>query len=157
MNSADFDQIIQRVFEATGIDSQNELAQAMKINRSAVTQARKKGRVPERWLLKLYRKFGLNPEWLESGHGRSFLKKPNSGTVSEFQKIPKVSARICAGDGSFETDDNVQCFYAFQKEKPYQINLNPQIVKEQVMMPTPDDMSGSNTSSKKLPQGHSMP
>lgn len=116
MNTSDFDDIIQRVFEATGIDSQNELAQALQINRSAVTQARKKGQVPDRWLLKLYRKFGLNPEWLESGDGRSFLRKPIGGAVSEFEKIPKVNARLCAGDGSFETDADIQCFYAFQKE-----------------------------------------
>ena len=116
MNSSDFDTVIQRVFEATGIDSQNELAQALQINRSAVTQARKKGQVPDRWLLKLYRKFGLNPEWLESGAGRSFLKKRNRDSVSEFEKIPKVNARLCAGDGSFETDADIQCYYAFQKD-----------------------------------------
>ena len=115
-NQSDFDEIIQRVFEATGIDSQNELAQALQINRSAVTQARKKGQVPDRWLLKLYRKYGLNPEWLESGDGRSFLKKPIGGVVSEFEKIPKVNARLCAGDGSFETDADIQCYYAFQKD-----------------------------------------
>jgi len=116
VKSSDFDQIIQRVFEATGIDSQNELAQALQINRSAVTQARKKGQVPDRWLLKLYRKFGLNPEWLESGNGRSYLRKPIGGAVSEFEKIPKVNARLCAGDGSFETDADIQCYYAFQKD-----------------------------------------
>ena len=116
MKSPDFNEIIQRVFEATGIDSQNELAQALQINRSAVTQARKKGQVPDRWLLKLYRKYGLNPEWLESGEGRSFLKKPTGGVVSEFEKIPKVNARLCAGDGSFETDADIQCYYAFQKD-----------------------------------------
>ena len=115
MNPPDFDEIIQRVFEATGIDSQNELAQALQINRSAVTQARKKGQVPDRWLLKLYRKYGLNPEWLESGDGRSFLKKPIGGVVPEFEKIPKVNARLCAGDGSFETNADIQCYYAFQK------------------------------------------
>jgi len=116
VKSPDFNEIIQRVFEATGIDSQNELAQALQINRSAVTQARKKGQVPDRWLLKLYRKYGLNPEWLESGDGRSFLKKPTGGVVSEFEKIPKVNARLCAGDGSFETDADIQCYYAFQKD-----------------------------------------
>jgi len=116
VKSSDFEQIIQRVFEATGIDSQNELAQALQINRSAVTQARKKGQVPDRWLLKLYRKFGLNPEWLESGNGRSYLRKPIGGAVSEFEKIPKVNARLCAGDGSFETDADIQCYYAFQKD-----------------------------------------
>jgi phage repressor protein C with HTH and peptisase S24 domain len=113
---SDFDDIIQRVFEATGMDTQNELAQALQINRSAVTQARKKGQVPDRWLLRLYRKFGLNPEWVESGDGRSFLKKPASGSAAEFDKIPKVNARLCAGDGSFETDGDIECYYAFQKD-----------------------------------------
>ena len=72
--------------------------------------------MPDRWLLKLYRKYGLNPEWLEKGDGRTFLKKNNSGAVSEFERIPKVHARLCAGDGSFETDGDIQCFYAFQKD-----------------------------------------
>jgi len=116
VKSSDFDQINQRAFEARGTDPQNELAQALQINRSAVTQARKKGQVPDRWLLKLYRKFGLNPEWLESGNGRSYLRKPIGGAVSEFEKIPKVNARLCAGDGSFETDADIQCYYAFQKD-----------------------------------------
>jgi len=116
VQSTDFDDMMQRVFEATGIDTQNELAQALQINRSAVTQARKKGQVPDSWLLKLYRTFGLNPEWVESGDGRSFLKKPANGSVSEFEKIPKVNARLCAGDGSFETDGDIQCYYAFQKD-----------------------------------------
>ena len=116
MNLSDFDDIIQRVYEATGIDSQNELAQVLQINRSAVTQARKKGHVPDRWLLQLYRKFGLNPEWLENGDGVTFLKKPTGRSVPEFERVPKVNARLCAGDGSFETDADIQCYYAFQKE-----------------------------------------
>ena len=116
MNSSDFDGIIERVFEVTGIESQTELARVLQINRSAVTQARKKGSVPDRWLLQLYRKFGLNPEWLESGDGRAFLRKSRNESVVEFKQIPKVTARLCAGDGSFESDADVQCYYAFQKD-----------------------------------------
>jgi phage repressor protein C with HTH and peptisase S24 domain len=116
MSTTIFDEIIQRVFDATGIDSQTELARVLQINRSAVTQARKKGSVPDRWLLQLYRKFGLNPEWLENGQGRSFLKKPARGVTPEYHKIPRVRARLSAGGGSFETDDQIQDYYAFQKE-----------------------------------------
>lgn len=116
MNASDFNIIIDRVFEATGIDSQTELARVLKINRSAVTQARKKGHVPDRWLLQLYRKFGLNPEWVESGAGRTFLGTAASDPVTQYAKIPKVTARLCAGDGSFETNADVQCYHAFQKD-----------------------------------------
>jgi len=116
VNASDFNAILGRVFEATGIDSQTELARALKINRSAVTQARKKNNVPDRWLLKLYRKFGLNPEWVESGTGRIFLGTIAADAVTRFEKIPKVTARLCAGDGSFETEADVHAYHAFQRD-----------------------------------------
>ena len=116
VKTSDFNAIIDRVFEATGVDSQTELARVLNINRSAVTQARKKGHVPDRWLLQLYRKFGLNPEWVESGAGRIFLGTAAHDSVTQFEKIPKVTARLCAGGGSFETDADVQAYHAFQKD-----------------------------------------
>lgn len=116
MNASNFNAVIERVFEATGIDSQTALARVLKINRSAVTQARKKGQVPDRWLLQLYRKFGLNPEWVESGAGRIFLGTTSGDPIVQFEKIPKVTARLCAGDGSFETDAEVQAYHAFRKD-----------------------------------------
>ena len=60
MAALDFDDFLKRVFEAAGIDSQTDLARILKVNRSAVTQARKKGAIPDRWLLQLYRSYGLN-------------------------------------------------------------------------------------------------
>jgi len=116
VNASEFNVIINRVFEATGIDSQTELARVLKINRSAVTQARKKGHVPDRWLLRLYRKFGLNPEWVENGAGRIFVSTAVGNVVTQFEKVPKVTARLCAGDGSFETDADVQAYHAFQSD-----------------------------------------
>ena len=115
MTSSDFDQVIQRVYEATGIDSQAELANVLRINRSAVTQARKKGAVPDKWLLQLYRQFGLNPEWLERGDGPTFLMG-STEEESEFEKIPKYKARLCAGDGTFEDEAEIQGFYSFRKD-----------------------------------------
>ena len=115
MSVYDFDQVIDRVFKATGIESQTELARVLQVNRSAVTQARKKGCVPDRWLLLLYREFGLSPEWLETGLGNVFLKR-SSRDESAFKKIPKVTARICAGSGSFETDTEIQGYYSFRND-----------------------------------------
>lgn len=106
-----FEDFLKRVFEATGMNSQLELASALEINRSAITQARKKNAIPERWILQLYRKFGLNPDWLESGMGETFLRPGGS----EFTKIPKVKARLSAGGGSFDVDARIQGHYSFSR------------------------------------------
>ena len=110
-----FESFLKRVYEATGIASQTELASALNINRSAITQARKKDSIPDKWILKLYRTFGLNPDWVETGSGPTFLKPSVSGD-SIFKNIPKVKARLSAGGGSFEVGSEIEGYYAFRKE-----------------------------------------
>jgi phage repressor protein C with HTH and peptisase S24 domain len=110
-----FESFLQRVFDATGISSQTELALALKINRSAITQARKKGSIPEKWILQLYRKFGLNPDWIEKGVGQTYLRHFDINQT-EFKNIPKVKARLCAGGGSFEVGSEIEGFYAFRQD-----------------------------------------
>ena len=115
MQQSKFESFLQRVFDATGMNSQTELASALKINRSAITQARNKDSIPEKWILRLYRLFGLNPDWVESGIGEQYLKPP-PGSDTAFKNIPKVKARLSAGGGSFEVGSEIQGYYAFQKE-----------------------------------------
>jgi phage repressor protein C with HTH and peptisase S24 domain len=115
MKTSKFDSFLQRVFEATGITSQNELATALNINRSAITQARKKDSIPDKWILQLYRSFGLNPDWVETGSGEKFHKNYDSND-SIFHNIPKVRARLSAGGGSFEVGSDIEGYYAFRKE-----------------------------------------
>ena len=102
-DSASFDGFLRRVFEAAGINNQNELARTLGLNRSAITQARKKGKVPETWLLKLFRQYALNPDWLEKGKGEPFFASDNMAGSGRFL-VPKVAARLSAGGGSFETE-----------------------------------------------------
>jgi phage repressor protein C with HTH and peptisase S24 domain len=110
-----FESFLQRVFKATGITSQTELADALKINRSAITQARKKNSIPAKWILQLYRTFGLNPDWLESGSGPTFLKQ-TTPKDSIFKNVPKVKARLSAGGGSFEIGSEIKGYYGFRKD-----------------------------------------
>ena len=114
MAATKFDSFLKRVFEATGITSQTELASTLNINRSAITQARKKDSIPDKWILQLYRSFGLNPDWIETGNGQVFDKKNDSD--SAYQNIPKVKARLCAGGGSFEVGSEIEGYYAFRKD-----------------------------------------
>ncbi len=111
----EFESFLKRVFEATGINSQNELANALKINRSAITQARNKNSIPDKWLVQLYRLFSLNPNWMETGVGPTYLNKPGENEPV-FKGIPKVKARLCAGSGSFEVGSEIEGYYSFQRE-----------------------------------------
>ena len=115
MGPFSFELFLERIYEATGIGSQVELASALGINRSAITQAKKKGAIPEKWLFRLSRVFGLDPVWLESGDGEKFLRGAD-GRDDLFEKVPKVKARLCAGGGSFEVGGGIEGFYSFRND-----------------------------------------
>ncbi len=115
MSPTKFDSFLKRVFSATGIDSQTELANVLRINRSAITQARKKESIPANWILQLFRRYDLNPDWLENGSGEAYLRSGAEG-MHPFKNVPKVKARLSAGGGSFEVGAEIQGYYAFQTE-----------------------------------------
>jgi len=107
MRETDFDSFYSRVVEATGIESQQELSRLLGVNRSAVTQAKQKNAVPDKWLLALVRLFGLNPDWLATGRGPRHFAGP-AASDQEQVLVPRVRARLCAGGGSFETSSELR-------------------------------------------------
>ncbi len=109
------DALIKRIAGATGIDSQIDLAKALGINRSGITHARNNNKIPEKWILRLYKEFGLNPKWIETGLGSTFLDS-HDHSDSEFKYIPKVKATLSAGGGSFSTGAEVIDNLCFKKE-----------------------------------------
>jgi len=109
-----FEGFITRIYESTEIDSQLKLASVIGVNRSAITQARKKNSVPESWILRLYKIYGLNPEWLENGSGKVFINPADDH--AEFCSVAKVKARLCAGGGSFESGSEVEGYYSLSSE-----------------------------------------
>lgn len=107
------DVLLKRILDATGISSQSELAKELDINRSGITHARNNNRIPDKWIIKLYRKFGFNPKWIETGIGSVFIHAQSSFDV-EFKYVPKVAARLSAGTGSFECEENISDYLSFQ-------------------------------------------
>lgn len=94
------DILISRIMNATGISSQAELAKELGINRSGITHARTKNRIPDNWIIKLFRRFRVNPEWVDTGKGPVFYDQKNEDGENSFRRIPKVAARLSAGTGS---------------------------------------------------------
>ncbi len=107
------DILLKRILNATGISSQAELAKELGINRSGITHARNKNRIPEKWIVKLYRSFKFNPEWIENGVGSVFLNTESTNDIA-YKQIPKVAARLSAGTGSFECGEEVSEYLSFQ-------------------------------------------
>jgi phage repressor protein C with HTH and peptisase S24 domain len=113
----EFDIFIRRSFEALKISSQNKLAILLGINRAGITQAKKKGTVPDKWILSLYRNHGINPDWIETGKGAMFIvEREGSLVVPDYKRVPHVKARLCAGGGSFEVDENIRDYWMFSTD-----------------------------------------
>ena len=123
------DAVLSRIMTATGIRSQSELARVLGIGRQAVTDAKKRSHIPADWYLYLCRKYGLNPQWLESGMGPMYIAGQGQGqaaatpprelsipgsTPEEFSYVPKVRARLSAGGGSLVVDEAIDSYYAFR-------------------------------------------
>lgn len=100
----DFNTFFTRVKETTSIASQHDLAKALGVNRSAITQAKRRNSIPQKWVLALSRSFNLSADWLEFGKGKPQPQDNSTETNSNTFFVPKVFARLCAGDGSYEVE-----------------------------------------------------
>lgn len=101
----DFSTFFSRVKQATSIATQHDLAKALGVNRSAITQAKRRNSVPQKWVLALSRTFQVSADWLEYGAGSPIVEnKTQQEDTPSTITIPKVLARLCAGDGSYEVE-----------------------------------------------------
>lgn len=96
-----FDDFFKRVAKATEITTQRQLADILGVGPAAITLAKTRG-VPKSWSYKIASVFGLNPAWIETGSGPVY----QTGRENTFF-VPRVSARVCAGSGSLEVQENI--------------------------------------------------
>ncbi len=114
MTENSFDAFFNRLEQVTGISSQSELARNLGVHRSSITQAKRKGNIPDSWIFKLATMFFLDPCWLKQGKITELSEKSHG--LGMFKNIPKVKARLDAGGGSFEVSSEVQGLYAFRRD-----------------------------------------
>lgn len=86
-----FEDFFIRLCASSPIQSQTELARYLQVNRSAVTQAKERDSVPERWVYKLARDFSLDPDWLSGADQNGGQDAPLSG---RYHPVPQVEARL---------------------------------------------------------------
>ena len=68
-----FEEQMSRIRLVTGIRTSTELATFFGCRRSHFSDARRRGCIPEEWLLILARLRNINPDWILTGRGARFL------------------------------------------------------------------------------------
>jgi len=71
---ASFMEAYQRIQFATNTRTQIELANVLEIRQSSISDAKRRNSIPSDWYMKLFEKFGLNPDWLRHGTGPMYLR-----------------------------------------------------------------------------------
>ena len=91
----DFHAAMTRIKDATGATTQEQLAEILGIRQSSISDAKRRGSIPADWLLKLFRQFGLNPEWVLEGKGAMF---PEFELVDRLKKLEEALEWIAEND-----------------------------------------------------------
>ena len=69
-----FSDVFKRIKQATNRTTQIELAELLEIRQSSISDAKKRNSVPAHWVLTLFRKYGLNPDWVLNGTNPMYLR-----------------------------------------------------------------------------------
>jgi hypothetical protein len=51
-----------------------ELANVLDIRQSSISDAKRRNFVPSDWCMKLFERFGFNPDWIKKGSGPMYLR-----------------------------------------------------------------------------------
>ncbi|MDD2468165.1 MAG: helix-turn-helix domain-containing protein [Desulfobulbus sp.] len=85
-----FKEAWERIRGETGIKSQKELAELLRISPSAITDMKKTGKFPEKWAFIIESRLGLKSEWITGGKEPKRLEK--RAFKSKFDILNEVEA-----------------------------------------------------------------
>lgn len=66
---------LARLYEAAQVAEQRELAALFGVRQAAISDARRRNRLPLAWLLELERTKGISPLWVITGEGKKSVSE----------------------------------------------------------------------------------
>ena len=110
------DVVLERMLKTVGTSADNALAKALGVTAQAVSEARRRQKVPPAWSITLAKRYQVSLDWLMLGIDpmRPDRQRPH-GEV-DLVYIPKVEAVLSAGRGSLETGTEGERKYAFRSD-----------------------------------------
>ncbi|WP_297826664.1 helix-turn-helix domain-containing protein [uncultured Desulfovibrio sp.] len=116
-----FAEIYERIKLATSSRTQVELAEVLDIRQSSISDAKRRNSVPGDWYMKLFEKYGLNPDWLKWGIGPMYLRT-EQGYMPQDAPAALAENTACYGDAlaknSLCTEYEMQCAYSDKAPRP---------------------------------------
>ena len=88
-----FAEAMQRIHEATRTRTQVEIAETLNIRQSSISDAKRRNSIPDSWLVALFDKYRLNPDWVRAGTGPQTLTDAGGildSTALPVKKMPVV-------------------------------------------------------------------
>lgn len=120
---SDSDAILDRLLSASGLQRDAQLAAQLGVSPQAVSQARRKRKIPESWIVRVAQHCGLSLDWLMFGREDACAQPapavtPAGAPVPDLDLlcIPLVAASLSAGVGSLETEGEVLDYFAFRSD-----------------------------------------
>ena len=116
--------VLNDLLRLLGFSKDNQLAEWLGVSAQAVSQARKKDKVPDGWLVQAALRQGFSLDALlfdngpESGGRQAEAESCNEDeqVKVDISLVPLVAARLSAGGGSLETDGKVLNHFAFRQD-----------------------------------------
>ncbi len=89
----DYAEAFARIQEVTGCGTQQELAVFFGVKQSSISDAKKRGHIPDSWLLALVRKRSITPDWILTGQGARFLRHTDDDVSAAVQVEYRMEIR----------------------------------------------------------------
>ena len=135
-SESDSNAILDRLLSGAGLHRDAQLAALLGVSPQAVSQARRKRKIPEGWIVKIAQQCGLSMDWLMFGKGDepgtvspgaqaspggSPISQPSTSSGMavpdlDLLCIPLVAASLSAGTGSLQTEADVLDYFAFRSD-----------------------------------------
>lgn len=94
IETQDFEAMVARVREVLGVRTQTQLAEALGIRQSSVSDACRRQSIPDGWLLRLVEEYGSNPVWIRTGEGPRFMLPSDDGEAAA--TLPRPEPPVAA-------------------------------------------------------------
>ena len=110
---SNFDEIFERIKLATHTRTQIELANVLDIRQSSISDAKRRNSVPSDWCMKLFERFGLNPDWIKKGTGPMYLRT-ETGYAPMDAEVPPTAREEASLYSDANAKNTVVSVYSMQ-------------------------------------------
>jgi len=117
---SNFDEIFERIKYATHTRTQIELATVLDIRQSSISDAKRRNSIPSDWCMKLFERFGLNPDWIKKGTGPMYLR-----TETGYAPVGEETPMAAREDAALYSDLNAKSLVASVFSMQSGVSLEP--------------------------------